>query len=335
MATNDDLPREARTGPIFHPDWGTHAYASYNANTTGLNALLAMVFPEEHEAEDARATLVQRRARVEARYSGPWRIDVGRTMLSWQVAMRVSAVEVYLQDALTFLAVYDPEFIRKRGSEQSWTYDDVRTASDNDDILWSYGAQWAQSFIGKGGPRRWAGSLEGSGLGRFAVADVATLEAMWGYRHLRVHNAARLTRDFVARHQSVAEDLAREDLQLPLLQAWAATADAFVKSVEGGIAGRLRARLGPELIKERERIEFERQMSVLHERMRRNLIAKFPDAAARIESAWADPDENVSSALLQELVMRGLGVEMPPSADDQERQSEGDSLGGEAASRPG
>jgi hypothetical protein len=26
MTTNADLPREAREGPIFHPDWGTHAY---------------------------------------------------------------------------------------------------------------------------------------------------------------------------------------------------------------------------------------------------------------------------------------------------------------------
>ena len=31
-----DLPREAQQGPIFHPDFGTHAYTSYLSNIQGL-----------------------------------------------------------------------------------------------------------------------------------------------------------------------------------------------------------------------------------------------------------------------------------------------------------
>lgn len=92
--TNDDLPREARTGPIFHPDWGTHAYAAYHGNVTGLDALLATVFADKQEPDEDRASLARRRQAIENRFSGPWAIDVGHTMLSWQVAMRVPAVEV-------------------------------------------------------------------------------------------------------------------------------------------------------------------------------------------------------------------------------------------------
>lgn len=152
MLADDDLPREARSGPIFHPDWGTHAYEKYRATITGLDALIAMVFAQDDESDKSRTELERRRQEINDRHSGPWAIDVGHVMLSWQTAMRVSAVEVFLQDALTFLAVYDEEFIRTRKSDQTWSYGEVRTASDNDDMLWTYCYRWARSFIGNGGP---------------------------------------------------------------------------------------------------------------------------------------------------------------------------------------
>jgi hypothetical protein len=66
----------------------------------------------------------------------------------------MSAVEVYLQNALTFLAVYDEQFMRSRAAKQEWKYDEIRTASDNDDVLWTFSNQWARAFIGDGGPAR-------------------------------------------------------------------------------------------------------------------------------------------------------------------------------------
>lgn len=181
MITDNELPREARTGPIFHPDWGTHAYERYSGYVRELDALFAMVFPMDVDAERSARYLAARRLRVENHFSGPWAINVGRAMLSWQVAMRVSAVEVYLQNALTFLAVYDPQFIRSRGSKQEWDYDAIRVASDNDDVLWTFCNQWARSFVGDGGPQRWSSALHRAGLGEFAESDLTNLEAMWAF----------------------------------------------------------------------------------------------------------------------------------------------------------
>ncbi len=267
-----------------------------------------MVLTDERESEDDQASLARRRKRIEGRFSGPWAINVTQTMLSWQVAMRVSAVEVYLQDALTFLGVYDAEFMRTRRSEQPWDYDAMRLASDADDALWTFCTRWSRGFVADGGPKRWAAALARSGLGKFDAVDVTTLEAMWGYRHLRIHNGGRLARDFAVRHRSVAEALWRDGLQLATVRGWADAADAFVAAAEAGIAGRLRARLGPELIAEREQIEFERQMRMWDDRMWRNLASKYPDDAARIDAALADPDEEVRGRLRLELIMRESGI---------------------------
>ena len=315
MANNsDELPREAGAGPIFHPDWGTHAYASYQANTTGLAALLAMVLPEESDDLEARQYLLHRRSDVDNRYSGPWAIDTERTMLSWQIAMRVSAVEVYLQDALTFLALYDRDFMRSRGSVQHWDYDAIRHASDTDNALWTYCNRWARGFVADGGPKRWAGALHRSGLGRFDDIDLDQLEAMWGYRHLRIHNAGRLTPDFARRHSSEADLLWKEGLSHSRAMQWTTGADEFVDRIEAGVAGRLRARLGQELIAEREQLEMDRQFGFFDAQFKRGLLTRYPNERVRIEAAWAEDDSR--RAISAELLAR--------IADEEELLADGD-----------
>lgn len=300
MTENDGLAREASEGPIFHPDWGTHAYERYNGHIRGLEALLAMVFPIAVDTERSTRYLTARRQRIEDHFSGPWAMDVRDTMLSWQVAMRVSAVEVYLQNALTFLAVYDEEFMRSRGSKQEWDYEDIRSASDNDDTLWTFCNRWARSFIGDGGPQRWCKSLQKSGLGEFSDDDVRELEAMWGFRHMRVHHAGQFTREFVSRHPNEAERLWRQGLQLEDVERWSAAAGRFVEAAEHGIAGRLKARLGSDLIDKRMHVEAERQMAALRERHDRIMSEQSDeDRNARIAKHLAALDERI--ALMSEL----------------------------------
>ena len=321
-----DLPKEASTGPIFHPDWGTHAYASYNASTTGLDALLALVLGFEQDDEAIRAARERERTAIENAFSGPWAIDLTHTMLSWQVAMRVSAVEVYLQDALTFLAVYDPEFIRSRGSTQSWDYDAARMASDDGTVVWGFCGNWARAFIGDGGPAKWARSLEGSGLGRFAADDVAALEAMWGYRHLRIHNSARFSPEFVRRHPAVAERLWRDGLARADFDSWRETADRFVTAAETGIAGRLRARLGEALIKGREQAEMDRQFAVLEARLWKNLLAEHPEAEERYEVVKGD--DTARRALMYELLgFADPAVDSPLSGPSHKSAGSGEVIG--------
>lgn len=266
MTKENKLPREALSGPIFHPDWGTHAYADYNASITNLSALLGMVFPIGADNPRSLRLLQCRRLRVETDFAGPWGINVQYSMLSWQVAMRVSAVEAYLQDALTFLAVYDEEFIRSRKSRQQVDYDSIRNSSDYDRSLFDFCSRWARSFVGDGGPQRWVESLRGAGLGRFENTNLVELEAMWGYRHVRVHNGGRLTAEFATRHPEATERLGAHGLVLSDFNAWCAEADSFVFEAERGIAGRLKARLGETLVSAREQAELDRQVSWLKDR---------------------------------------------------------------------
>ena len=308
MTENDGLAREASAGPIFHPDWGTHAYERYNGHIRGLEALLAMVFPIAVDTERSTRYLTARRLRIEGHFSGPWAMDVRHTMLSWQVAMRVSAVEVYLQNALTFLAVYDAEFMRSRGSKQEWDYEAIRSASDNDDTLWTFCNRWARSFIGDGGPQRWCKSLQKSGLGEFSEEDVSELEVMWGFRHMQVHHAGQFTREFISRHPTEADRLWRHGLQLEDLERWSAAVGRFVDAAEQGIAGRLKARLGPDLIDRRMHAEAERQMTALRERRDRITSAESEeDRNARIAKHMAALDERI--ALMGEV----FDVDMPAS----------------------
>lgn len=93
MSTNEELPREAREGPIFHPDFGTHAYERYSGSIRGLDALMAMVFVMDGDTTRSEKYLRARQIKIETEMSGPWAINVQHTMLSWQVAMRVAAVE--------------------------------------------------------------------------------------------------------------------------------------------------------------------------------------------------------------------------------------------------
>lgn len=293
------LPRETGNAPIFHPDWGTHANANYHANVSSLDALLGMVFPISVETAKSERCLRARRLQIENDFSGPWSINIQFTMLSWQVAMRVSAVEVYLRDALAFLALFDPEFIRSRGSKQDWDYDSLRTASDNDDALWTFCDRWARAFIGDGGPERWASSLEKSGLGKFDSELVKSLEGMWGYRHMRIHNGAKFSREFITRHPALAASLKKEGLQQQDLQKWSDSATTFVDAVEKGITGRLRARIGEKEITDRENLECERQMKMWEDRRKFIKESETPEQTERrVAAAMQEAEERF--ALMRE-----------------------------------
>lgn len=263
---------------------------------------MAMVFPMAADTEKSTRYLEARRLQVENDFSGPWSIDVRHSMLSWQVAMRVSAVEVYLQNALTFLAVYDAEFMRSRGSKQEWTYDALRLASDNDDALWTFCNQWARGFVGDGGPARWSKALNRSGLGKFEEFDVDQLEAMWGYRHMRVHHAGQFTREFIQRHREVAERIWENGVQLSDVEQWSEAANRFVASAEGGIAGRLKATLGEDLVGERQDAEFERQMAELSARWER--IQQVPEEKREAQVAAGMAEVEARLALMMELFGR-------------------------------
>jgi hypothetical protein len=266
--------RELSTSESGFPT-GTGAYIVYSHSVAGLDALLAMVFPLLPESPKSERYLVARRLKVENEYSGRWAVDVRQTMLSWQVAMRVSAVEVYLQDALTVLAVRDHEFMRTRRSKQQWDYDTARAASEHEDALWTFCNRWARSFVGDGGPARWAEALTASGLGKYDPNDIVSLEAMWGVRHMTIHDGGRLTREFASRHGQVAHRLSFAGVQLDLVQDWLATADRFVREAEAGILGRLDAAAKKGPLSKHQQVTLNRQVAWLvgQARLKREVLS--------------------------------------------------------------
>lgn len=127
------------------------------------------------------------------------RLEVAHDLLSeWDAVMLVTFTEAYLEDVLAACAALDPELMSK--SEQTVGYLDVRTATSVEELLDEIRHRWARNFVDDGGPKRWIERLVRMGARGYESNDAETLEKLWGIRHVVVHAAGRITRDFVRRH---------------------------------------------------------------------------------------------------------------------------------------
>jgi hypothetical protein len=255
---NDHLAREARDAAILTVDGNTPAYNIFDGHLTQLEALLSLAFASEKlrmgDTPRSEFFLQSRIDRIENDYSGPWHIEVRPAMLQWQLVMHVTAVEVYLKEVLTSLALFDPKLMFGRDSKQEWSYSDIREASDRDTVLREFCYRWARSMVdGAGGPYKWVRWLAGIGVPPLSDVDVATLEGVWGLRHLQVHSGGRLTPEFVRNHRMLAEKLYNEGLSLDDLLEWRDVIHRFVEGIEKAVTGRLRAQLSDEIAAGQER----------------------------------------------------------------------------------
>ncbi|GAB1343101.1 hypothetical protein [Gemmatimonas sp.] len=267
---SDELPRELRETLILTVEGNTPAYNIFGAQLIELEALLSLALASEKlrmtDTPRSEFFLQSRIDRIENDYSGPWHIEVRPLMLRWQIVMHVTAAEVYLKEALTTLALFDPNLMAERDSKQEWKYDDVRAATDRDSMLREFCYRWARSIVdGSGGPAKWVRWLVGLGVPALSDDDISTLEGVWGLRHLQVHSGGHLTPEFIRRHRSLADKLYREGLTLDDLLGWRALIEKFVKGVETAVSGRLKARLAPQIAAGQERTG-EYMMEILRRR---------------------------------------------------------------------
>lgn len=248
-----DIPREVRHASILSVNGSTGAYNVFNANMTQLESLLCLAFSHQSfrlaDTPRSQFFLQSRIDCIENDLSGPWVIQPRSAMLSWQVVMLVTAVEVYLKEALTTLALFDPTLMRERESVQKFSYDDLRAASDSDSVLRDFCYNWARSKIdGRGGPPAWMEWLRGIGVSPLSSDKVTELDGVWGLRHQQVHDGGLPTPEFIRRHRSLAERLfANEGITLDDLLSWRELATELVGQVEQAIVGRLTAHLGDQI----------------------------------------------------------------------------------------
>lgn len=291
-----DLPREVREHPILSVSDDSAAYNVFDANMTQLEATLCLAFSHEsfrlHDTARSEFFLQSRIECIENDLSGPWSIDVRYAMLKFQIVMLVTAVEVYLKDVLTTLAMFDPGLMTERESSQEWHYADIRDASDRDTVLREFCYRWARSRIdGGGGPARWVDWLKGLGVPVLGVEDIAELEALWGLRHLYVHSGRAITPEFARRHPELAEKLLAHGIDLEDALRWRSVCWSFVNLVERALVGRLRARRGHEIAEGQERTA-QAMMATLDANHKRMLeVESESDRAIRVTRAMAEAQE--------------------------------------------
>jgi hypothetical protein len=267
------FPREANRSGILNPDNETPAMNGFFAVDTQLQALLATVFwvgedDPRGEEQEVQPRLEDITKEIDTQFSGPWVIDTKAIMLKWRVVMQVTAVEVYLQDALTHFALYDPNLLRDRGIKKEWSYEDVYNHTEADSMLLGFCRKWAKNFVQDGGPKLWTKKLEKIGVRGYTEEDTDELEAMWGMRHMVVHNAGRMTLEFATRHPRYAEVIYNGEFAISHFSRWHLATWEFVRTTDKFIGETLRRKLGNDLIEESQELGFSQMMEIMHRRFR-------------------------------------------------------------------
>jgi hypothetical protein len=116
----------------------------------------------------------------------------------WYIVMLVTFAETYLHDLLVDAAGIDPSLMED--SKQSVAYSDVTAFTSIGALATEMRTRWARNFLEKAGPRTWIDRFERMGARGFPRDLADQLEELWGIRHVVVHSAGRVTKDFVDRY---------------------------------------------------------------------------------------------------------------------------------------
>jgi len=186
----------------------TPAAPAFLENIDRLGQFLELI-PDADRS--ARASLPESPLAPVLRPSNPDAIDghgsPAAFALQWYGVMLVTVAETYLQDVLAFAAELDPSLMAK--SEASARYEDVIAADSVQDLADELRARWARGFVDDGGPRRWTERLTRMGA-RFPSELGERMEPLWGARHVVIHRAGTVTRDFARRHRNLGLDAGHE-----------------------------------------------------------------------------------------------------------------------------
>ncbi|HEY3566672.1 MAG TPA: hypothetical protein VGP73_01970 [Thermoanaerobaculia bacterium] len=149
----------------------------------------------------------------------------------WGCVMLVTCAETYLQDALSYFAGLDSTLMND--SDQKASYREVISAASVDELAEELRGRWARNVIDDGGPRKWVDRFRRMGAATLENFDGGPMEELWGSRHLIVHRAGKVTRDFLSRHPNCAAAVG-DQLVIPWqkLSEYVKSTRAFVVTVE-------------------------------------------------------------------------------------------------------
>lgn len=163
-------------------------------------------------------------------------LDKVLVLLEWAPVILVTAVEAYLQDVLASVAAVDTTLMAR--SNQTVSYLELTRAVSLQDVLEQGRLRWARNVLDNGGPSYWIKRLERMGARGYDKDTATRLERLIGTRHVVVHSAGIVTRDFVGRHGAVARFGERVPVTLALQSEWAAAAFDFAGTTDKFFVGR-------------------------------------------------------------------------------------------------
>jgi hypothetical protein len=176
----------------------TPAAATFLQNLFRLESFVGLI-PDEDPS--ARATAARSPLAPILRPSQPEYRDAEGSAAAfafqWFAVMLVTITETYLQDVLAFAAEVDPTLMAKSG--QTAEYSEILAAHSIGELVEELRARWARGFLDDGGPTRWIDRLTRMGA-RFPDGIAGHMEPLWGIRHVVVHRAGVVTKDFERRH---------------------------------------------------------------------------------------------------------------------------------------
>ena len=223
----------------FHDnmDWVVHMLRYLKLELAALNRRITRLTTSVKKS--GRATMSKQQS---ARLVSRIRLASDRVVFSleWIPVIVVTIVETYLLDIFISAAGLDESIMDD--SKQTIQYEELLKASSLEDLLIEMRRRRARNWIDRTGPRGWIDRLETMGAKGFAPETASQLERLWGTRHVVVHNAGIVTRDFLTNHPSSGAVLGkRVPATLPLQRGWSTAAFDFATTTDAYFITRIPA----------------------------------------------------------------------------------------------
>ena len=218
------------TSPINKTPAASTAFQTFMAN---WDRLIEIIRADLEYLRYLNQEAAQKGGAMEGRMKAALRVTNFNNLL--QLVLVVTIIETYLQDVLAECAAKRPSLMK--GNQPSFpkvlAFDDVSEIDTVEDVRLEFCTRWSRGFISDGGPQRWIDRLARLGGKDLLDLDGQTLEELWGVRHVVVHAAGIVTRDFARRHSRLGVGIgSRIEVPGPQFSTYTSAALDFVAAVE-------------------------------------------------------------------------------------------------------
>jgi len=141
-------------------------------------------------------------------FQGKAPIDSFETGSEATLVMLVAALEAYLRDVLAFAARRDPSIMKQYSVGISANTDQLMTYQSIDEFRDTLPLEWARVWLDRRkSPKDWIGGLRKLGVDGIAEDAASRLNLVRGIRHVIVHSAGIVDRDFVRQHPEAGRSI--------------------------------------------------------------------------------------------------------------------------------